>query len=88
MCYFRAALAPLYSSWYECFMTKGARMTVGQKSSISAADGWAAHIKQELAAFEQRELMFLARERDDRLRELANRLQVDLAAMNDRNCAG
>jgi hypothetical protein len=88
MRYSASSIAPLCSLWYKCFMTKGARMTVGQKSSISATDGWAAHIKQELAAFERRELVFLARERDDRLRELANRLKVDLAAMNDGNCTG
>jgi hypothetical protein len=60
-------------------------MTVGQKSSISARDGWAEHIRREIEAFEQRELKFLAREREDRLRELANWLQVDLAAMSSEN---
>ena len=62
-------------------------MSAGLKSSISAGDGWAEHIQQEFAAFEQRELMFLARERDDRLRELANWLKVDLAVMSNRNFA-
>jgi hypothetical protein len=63
-------------------------MRAGLKSSISAGDGRAEHIQQELDAFERRELMFLARERDDRLRELANWLKLDLAVMSNKNFAG
>jgi hypothetical protein len=69
-------------------MTKGARMTARPRSSISAHDSWVEYIKQEFDAFEQRELTFLARDRDDRLRELANWLKADLADKNNKNFAG
>jgi hypothetical protein len=64
---------------------EGARMTAGKKSWTAAGDRWTEHIRREFDAFEQRELMFLARERDDRLREIANRLKLDLAAIKDKN---
>jgi hypothetical protein len=64
----------------------GRSMTAEQKSSIFAAERWS-DIEQELAAFEQRELIFLARERDQRLRELSTWLKVDIATLNSRDFA-
>jgi hypothetical protein len=61
-------------------------MTAGQRPSIFAAERWG-DIEQELAAFEQRELKFLARERDQRLRDLSTWLKVDIAALNSRDFA-
>lgn len=44
------------------------------------------HVRRELEAVEQRrELTFLAQERDDRLRELASWLKLDLTAIKDKN---
>lgn len=60
-------------------------MTAGKKSPSTDGEGRTEHIRRELEAVEQRELMFLARERDDRLRELASWLKLDLTAIKDKN---
>jgi hypothetical protein len=60
-------------------------MMAEKTSSIAAGGSWTEHIRREFDAVERRELMFLARERDDRLRELANWLKLDLAAIKDKN---
>jgi hypothetical protein len=59
-------------------------MTAGRASNTDS-EGRIEHIRRELEAAEQRELMFLARERNERMRELTSWLKLDLTAITDKN---